>query len=253
MTFAAIKFRDDLLMNAPRWLRATNGYRLLFAIGTQIDAMADAAFWALKARYPGIVDPLHTLPPLGKDRRIRRGPAESSATYAQRLRNWREVNRRRGLGYLMLTEMQKVMAPYACDCWIVHNRGTSATPAEDGRALKMSSAGVFTEYDQAWYWDDSEDLTRFWVVITIPDGLLELDTYWGDAGDWGDGGYWAVEGDASDYIRNLYSLISDMTPAHARLESLIVLPETEATNFWANPPDGDWDQWGNRNPAVLYV
>lgn len=247
------KYRDQLLMNAPRWLRSTNAYMMLFAIGTQIDAMADAGFQALKCRYPGLIDPVHTLPKLGRDRRLRRGLFESSDSYARRLTNWLEVNRKRGLGFLLCEQLRVIFEPYDVGAWVIHNRGTDATPAESGRKIGIASNGDYEDEDVDWYWDDTEDLSRFWVVLSLPATLLELDGYWGDAGGWGDGGYWAVEGDSSSYIQTAWSLVSEFTPAHSRLANMIVVPEVELTNFWASPPDGAWDRWENRNPDVLYL
>jgi hypothetical protein len=247
------RFRDQLITSAPRWLQRTNGYRLLFALGTVWDVLADDMLLAVKARYPGLLDPVHTLPYLGRDRKLRRGINETSDSYALRLKDHLDVNRRRGLALLMLQQIKILLAPLAFDAWLVHNRGTDATPNETGIAFKLDTADEFTNYETPWYWDDSGDLTRFWIVLSIDDADLDLDGYWGDAGDWGDGGYWGVEGDAGNWLINVQTIVADFTPAHMRCESIITLPSSEAAGFWAAPPDGDWDQWGNRNPIALYT
>jgi hypothetical protein len=225
---------------------------LLFAIGAQIDALADGMLYAVKCRYPGLVDPVHSLPLLGRDRNIRRGLLESSDSYALRLKDHLDVNRKRGLGLTMLEQIKLVLAPTAFDAWIVHNRGSDATPNEIGIALKLDSSEVFTNYETDWYWDDSGDLTRFWVVLSLPASVLGLDGYWGDPGDWGDGGYWGVEGDSGPYLVALQSIVQDFTPAHMKCEAIITVPEADIASFWASPPDGDWDRWENRNPVALY-
>jgi hypothetical protein len=247
------KFRDQLITSAPRWLQRTRGYRLLFALGAIWDTLADDMLLAVKARYPGLLDPVHSLPYLGRDRRIRRGLAELNDPYAERLKAHLDVNRRRGMALLMLQQIKIMLAPLEFDAWLIHNRGTDTTPNETGIAFKLDSAGDFTNYETDWYWDDSGDMTRFWIVLSIPDASLLLDGLWGDPGLWGDGGYWGVEGDVSSWLINVQSIVQDFTPAHAHCEAIITLPSSEAAGFWAAPPDGDWDQWANRNPVALYT
>jgi hypothetical protein len=247
------RFRDQLITSAPRWLQRTNGYRLLFALGTIWDTLADDMLLAVKARYPGLLDPVHALPHIGRDRNMRRGLNETLDSYALRLKDHLDVNRKRGLGLLMLEQIKIMLDPLAFDAWLIHNRGTQPAPTTTGIALKLDSSGVFTNYQENWNWDNSGDMTRFWIVLSIPDESLLLDGLWGDAGDWGDGGFWGVEGDVGSWMSAVQSIVADFTPAHMRCESIITLPSSEAAGFWAAPPDGDWDQWGNRNPIALYT
>jgi hypothetical protein len=246
------KFRDKLVLTAPKWLQRTNGYRLLFSLGSVFDALADSALLAVKCRYPGLLDPVHTLPYLGRDRKMRRGLNETSAVFAGRLKDHLDVNRRRGLGLLMLEQIKIMLAPAAFDAWIVHNRGTSATPNETGMALKMDSSEVFTNYETPWYWDDTGNLSRFWLILSVPDADFDPDGYWGDPGQWGDGGYWGTEEDPSAWMNAIKSVIQDFTPANMTLDTIIILRASDTAAFWASPPDGDWDRWANRNPAALY-
>lgn len=246
------KLRDRLLYNAPEWLQGTNGYRLLFAIGTQYDALVEAANHAVRCRYPGLVDPVNSLPRIGKDRKLRRGLFEGIDSYSLRLKNHLDVNRRRGLGLVMLEQLKLLTAPFAFDAWIVHNRGTDSTPNEVGIAMKHSASGVYSNYETDWHWDDTGDLSRFWVILSWPTTLLELDGYWGDPGEWGDGGYWGVEGSTGQYLVNVQTIIQDFAPAHMKCEAIITVPEADIATFWASPPDGDWDRWENRNPIALY-
>ena len=81
-----MRFRDGISTIAPPWLQRHYGERLLYTLGLQVDAIAEAARQGVRARAPGAPQqPSDALIQIGRDRVIVRGKYESDAGYSERL------------------------------------------------------------------------------------------------------------------------------------------------------------------------
>jgi hypothetical protein len=76
-----ITFQDAIRGRVPRWLLGHWGYRFLYSLAIQFDAIAHTAVAGMKAGWPGAYT-VETLPLLGRQRRVLRGPKWSDAKYA---------------------------------------------------------------------------------------------------------------------------------------------------------------------------
>ena len=103
-------FRDTMRLLSVPWLRRGYNEKLLYAIGLHADAFGDALVAGVKLRFPGVYSD-ESLPLIGRERRIRRGRTETTATYAVRLTRWLTDHRRRGGPYAMLAQLWAHYAP----------------------------------------------------------------------------------------------------------------------------------------------
>lgn len=92
---------------SPRWLRNHDGLKVLLAVGAHADRTIDAAVAAIKHAHPGLVN-YDSLPYLSADRLLRQAPLESNDAFADRLRYWRDVHRRRGTGLALMEQLRVV-------------------------------------------------------------------------------------------------------------------------------------------------
>jgi hypothetical protein len=89
----------------PPWLQRRVGKAVVQGIGDVVESVVLATAAGVRARFPmPDVDP-SALAETGAERRIRRGPGESTATYAARLLSWWEAHRHRGSPYQMIAEL----------------------------------------------------------------------------------------------------------------------------------------------------
>lgn len=93
---------------SPPWLRRLNAARVMEGIADVLDEQVDRLVQGIKLRFPGAPprdpDP-GALALTGRERRIRRGPGESAATYARRVRIWLDSHRTRGGPYALLEQL----------------------------------------------------------------------------------------------------------------------------------------------------
>lgn len=78
-------FKDYIVGSAPPWLNDPSGQAMLRAIGDGKDYLLDVAKQGVKARFP-LLAPSDALNQIGGERQLPRGPGESTASYAARLR-----------------------------------------------------------------------------------------------------------------------------------------------------------------------
>lgn len=130
-------YRDRLLASLPPWLQLGNNAKLMYALGVQLDAMADALIAGVRARYPGAYG-FESLPYIGRERRIRRGLLETDASYAARLIRWLDDHRRRGGPYALLAQLHAFYAPNNFPIDLVYR---------NGRRFRMDVAGNIARDD----------------------------------------------------------------------------------------------------------
>lgn len=159
-------FRDRLRQLTPPWLQTGNAEKLLYAMGIQLDVFADALLAGVRARFPGQYNPPDTLPLIGRERRIVRGPSETDDSYAARLIRWLDDHRRRGGPYAMLAQLHAYFSPNAFVIDLVY---------VSGRRYKMNAAGAVTREDTAYSADgDPAQWSRWWLYFYTDSFALPL-------------------------------------------------------------------------------
>jgi hypothetical protein len=240
-----ITYRDTIL-NGPRWLKGwPNIYRLLTTIGVCFDAIGDAAMAAVVMRWPGVYDG-QSLPLLGQHRQIPRGPGESDASYAARLRRFRDVQRFKGHPRILLEMVQGLFLPSAPVVRVVAN---------DGGVLALDASGNYTaETPLAWDWDgNTAAVSRFWVILDNASvGLTPGAPLWDDdSGRRWDRPLRLWDFQWSPWPGLLVDVVEQFRAPNAFCDSVILVDDW--TTFLANLPDGDWDDWDNRSTAAYYI
>lgn len=242
-------FRDTLEAMAPPWLRGTWGSRLLYSFGVSIDALIDSVTYGIKARFPEHA-PSDALPYLGRERQIRRGFAESDASYAQRLTQWVDDRRVRGCAQATMRQLQGYLTGHDVNFRTVNGHGSWHT---------LDYLGNATHYHKDptnWDWDGvTASWSRYWVIIYVPSSLATVDGDWGDPGDWGDGGAWGTTLTV-DQCLTIRSIIAEWNPPHADCPEIILafdLGSFSPSGAGAGYPAGDWDMWANRLSTARYM
>ncbi len=179
MTESLTTFRDTLRRISPPWLQGAIASRILFAIGVHVDGFADALVAGVKLRFPGAYSP-ESLPFIGRERRIARGPNEADGTYAERLTRWLTDHRRRGGPYALLSQLFGFWAAASFAIELIY---------VSGRRYSLDTSGNVTRDDISWSGTDAAHWAQWWLFYHWPT-LVPDDGVWGDPGDWGDGGVW---------------------------------------------------------------
>jgi hypothetical protein len=98
-------FADSILRLCPPWLQRLVSAKLMAGFGDVLDTLASSSAAGVAVRFPtDDVDP-DALAAIGRERRIRRGPAEPATTYARRIRTWWDAHRTRGNAYALLGQL----------------------------------------------------------------------------------------------------------------------------------------------------
>lgn len=203
-------FRDSVKRVSPPWLQRDIAEKLLYSIGLQADAFGDAVVAAVKLRFPNYYSN-ESLPLLGRERRISRGPTEADATYAPRLNRWLTDHQRRGGPYALLAQLYAYFAPANFPIQLVY---------ASGRRFSMDSAGVVTRDDIVWAPDaDTARWARWWLF------------YFTDA----------YPSPTADEIAELRRVPKEWNAAHC-LGTIVIFPSD--AELWDFPPGHTWDESG---------
>lgn len=148
-------FRDTIRKLSPPWLRRGINEKILYTLGTHIDAMGDAVTAAIKVRFPGLYSD-ESLPLIGNERRIRRGRLEPAANYAVRLRRWLSDHQRRGGPYALLAQLFAYYSPSNFEIQLIYN---------SGRRFTMDTSGNVVRDDIVWTPDSlaGTHWARWWL------------------------------------------------------------------------------------------
>jgi hypothetical protein len=242
VTEPILTFRDMLLQKVPPWLRRGTAQKILVSIGQHVDAYADAVVAGVKLRFPGFYTD-ESLPLIGRERRIRRGPNESAATYATRLLRWLDDHRHRGNPYTMLAQLFAYYAPNSFAITMVYR---------SGRYFAMDANGVVTRGDfDTSTWDDlPEQWARWWLFYDWPDDVGS-DGVWDDPGVWDDDGLWDSDLTVADAY-DLRLVPTEWNAARSLGTVVLLSGDIELWDF----PIGTWDDpgvWEDRAPATFAV
>lgn len=157
-----VTYRDRMRDRwSPPWLATGNNEKLLYAIALLADVCGDAMTAALAMRFPGLYS-YESLPVIGRERRITRGPYETDAGYASRLRRWLDDHRRRGGPYAMLAQLHAYFAPNNFPIELVYRSGRRFVMALDGTVAR-SVAATFAPDARP------EQHARWWLFYTTDD------------------------------------------------------------------------------------
>jgi len=294
----SISWLDTLLGLVPRWLKGRvsldptqcgDGYKVLTAAGAIWDEQELILRQGMLASFPGFGDD-RSLDLLGLQRGIVRGPLETSAAYAERLRFWRQVNARKGSPWVLLEQVQAYLAGYPVECRLICGDGTATSPATrytlapdgylyHGEYLDAPNGTAVTDTTPgAWDWGPQEPGSPF--LPTSREWLILYGHPWQRDGLWSDPGLWndldssdngplgtpldPYQGQAKNpdrtptygstaafaTVSGLLGIAASWVPPHARLEQVIVC--FDRTTFDNFQPDGTYNLPGNRDPNALY-
>lgn len=135
MTQPTPTFRDLMRAVSPTWLQRGRAEKLLYAIGMQMDVMADMLVAGIKLRFPGLYS-FESLPYVGRERCIQRGLHETDAQYAERLTRWLVDHQRRGGAYALLAQLLAYFAPDNFEIHLVYKSGRRYKMAADGTVTR---------------------------------------------------------------------------------------------------------------------
>jgi hypothetical protein len=110
VTTVLLTFRDTIRRRSPPWLQRGLAEKILYSIGVQCDAFADAVIAGVKQRFPGYYS-FDALPKLGRERRIPRGRSEDDVSYAARLGGFLASHQTRGGPYALLSQLFRYWSP----------------------------------------------------------------------------------------------------------------------------------------------
>lgn len=198
------------------WQQTGNNERILYAISIIADLLGDAVAAGIASRFPGVYS-YESLGIIGHERRITRGPYESDATYALRLRRWLDDHRRRGSAYAMLAQLHAYYAPQNFPITLIYRSGRRFHMAADGTITRDIVEGGFViddELPQKW--------ARWWL-------FYETDHFG------------APSALTPEDIADLRHVPREWNAAHC-LGTIVVM--TPGTELWNWPLGRTWDESG---------
>ncbi len=273
-------FRGSAQDFSPPWLRGYVGSRYIFADAIQWDTLAEMCRIGVLQRFPTKAQS-SALVPLGVDRKIWRGVAETDAHYAERLRRFKSTWRLAGNAPTLLRQLWEYMTPNATRIRYVVN-GYGGTVADAGSQFSdwwtIDDTGLVFERTGPcnWDWDGvySKNI-RFWIIVYRSDIITP---YWGlpDGGyDWGtDDLYWgAAPGSDRTWVIDTFNIVRAFKAAGSHMGTfpiydggLIIADPTFTSAPWgpegpfppsAAPgypmPDGTFADPTARPPGATYI
>lgn len=288
-------YRDTVLNNLPRWMKGYYGDRLNYAFSLLTDAMGELLVDGMAGKYPmknhdDVYDNF-VLSLCGAEHGIIRGLNESSSSYAERLKYWRNARRRKGNGFVLMEQIQALLSPYPVRMRIITDNGNRYTLKEGGyKYSSLYTSLKYSDYSQVpvgtveiddvdWYWRNGDNPNRFWVMIYDTSGTLYTrDGFWNSYGYFGDGqdsirgwntstdqkvppildplshDYTGTYGStfSHDTAQVILSLIREWAPPHSQPDNLILAFTESGFNNIQYVCNSEWDNPGNRSLEYVY-
>ena len=274
----ASNYRAMVKNISPPWLAGNSGYRLMYSLAIQLDAIAEYLRLGCLQRFPAYCE-VEALPHLGLDRRMIRGPNEAAAAFRERLLAWKTTWKYAGNAVTLLRQLAAYFSPSPPTIRYVSNGYDDAgnTVAD---WWTLDSAGNLS-YQRAtpanFDWDGSFGNYRFWIIVYAP--LLAQWT-WDEPGiKWDAPGLlWGYKGGQD--VLAIHNIIQTFKAAGTHCKAIIYSPANTARyvrwgeftwtsgTFWdqslpypsldpLNPPgqpmpDGTWGDSRNRDPNLQY-
>ena len=167
-----------MLRVMPPWLQRLVGGAITKGLGTSVDTEQNRNVDGVNLRFPGgdvsNVAPIvpTALGPIGAERRIIRGPAESDASYAERLRAWWDSHATRGGPYALLTQL----FPYFRDLFLVPIEVVGNT----GIRTLLDTGGNITRDRILWggsptsLADGTNKWARIWIMFNLSGTTIDV-------------------------------------------------------------------------------
>ena len=229
------------------WMQGDVFRALKGSIALVIDAMIERQRQGIIARMPTYGTPT-ALPLIGADRVMPRGPGETDAIYAERLRRAFSSYRRAGLPAILLTQLRAfVQAGYSAVAYVVN-----------GSSQWLTLGADYSErYDPtpSWDWDGDTSPWHTWVILApSADGTTawqQSTVTWGDGTKWGDSSWnWGLTGMGDAFVASLKRLARQWMSAHASLEGIIVALDATTYQPGGTLPDGTQGHWHKLSAGV---
>jgi hypothetical protein len=246
-----LTLRDSQYNVSPPFLQGFVSSRYMYAFGAVLDAMVEAAWQGVRARFPGLGTPT-ALKYVGADRNLDRYASETDDQYAARLRAAFDTWRTAGSAASILNQLAGYFGnpPSPFFIRIVTNSGVWYT-WQDGAVVRHVSS------PNNWNWDGySTRWWRFWVIVDCSTTHPFRDEgTWGDGAVWGDGGTWGSTAQASD-VSALQSILRKWKPANAQCVNIILSFDNtlfDPSLAAGDPklPDGNFGNWGKQVSGVV--
>lgn len=213
-------FRDSILEESPPFLTEEGGTAegVQYSEGLLIDALGQWAIEGVKASMPGVGtnDALYLS---GRDMQIDRGPNETDAHYATRLRGAVDSHRVKGGGGELLRQLSAYFSPaVTTPIRLVSN---SAVWHEINlTTLAVTKTNVGTN----WSWDSLGFVNtrwfRGWVIIDSTTAPWAVDI-WELVALWGDGGTWGSDATVAQ-VAAIKRIVDTWKPAHVNVVDIII-------------------------------
>lgn len=97
-----LRFERIIMTIVPPWLRRTIGGAILQGIARVMDALIYRAGYGVRLRFPFVDEDSLSL--AGRERRMTRGPTETSLTYSGRVQGWLPAHQHRGSAWELLRQ-----------------------------------------------------------------------------------------------------------------------------------------------------
>jgi hypothetical protein len=237
------QWRSIVLRYVPFWMQGAEFSKLMYAIGVHLDGLADMATIAVQYAFPGYYA-FDTLDPIGRARGIVRGPAETNADYAERLRGWLDAHRLRAGPVGLLTQLREFWDAAVYNIAEVNVGGLRYQVLPDGSLLHdvISWSPI----------DDASRWAQYWVFLDWPMAATD-DGIWDDPGTWDDGGMWDLDSSfTAQDVDDLTRVPRAWNAAHCERGQVVLLDGSHG--LWDYPP-GLWDEpgdtWESEGPAIV--
>lgn len=244
----AVNFRTLRRRLGPRWLTEEGESGLLgYALDLLKDGFVRRLELGLLVRFPeqdpdGTPAPDDALAAMGRDRSVLRGPSETSRSYAQRLKAWRQDAQFWGSAFGLMKDLAGYLGALP-SFRIFNTHGDVFSRAADGTE-------TYVLRESSWDWDgETARWSRFWVVI-YPNGLWTTRNL-GDAdgATLGDGRTLGTSATKQE-VRDVRHLVNSRKPDGTRCEKIIIAFDSASFDPLTPGPDGTWGNWSKNSAGV---
>lgn len=244
-------------LRLPPWLAdrgsryVNTGFKILWALAAAFDAVIEWFVQGAKARMPGFGTPTA----LSKEvRGIKRGIAESDASFSERLRSWLMRGtepgalKMKGHPFELLRQLRSYIGE-PVKCRVVDNSGNWHSIDEAGTETTDILPG-------SWNWDGDWPLywARMWVILYAPShwlrwtALYEVDpTLWGGFVS-GGSNYTLGQTTPFDVAEDVRAICKDWKPQHAVIVNIIIAFDPASFTPGSAEPDGTWGSYTTGDP-----
>lgn len=238
-------FRDALASIVPRWLSNrrgfTVGYKILWGSNAAIlDLLVQYVTEGLAAWMPGR-GTVTALPFIGRSRGILQGEAESTDSFAARLRAWLDTWAQAGSSEILAGEIQAYLG----------NTPTVRIVDRSGFWVMLDPSGNITTATATWNWDGNSNPERagywsdLWIIIYADEWTRYAsftDAAWLAA--WGAApGFGAGHEVPRAAVDAILTLVERWKGAHTWVQAILFTTDAATLKPGGINPDGFWGYW----------